>query len=66
MMSPAMPDTFKAIPHALCDRIRGHVDALESAPDAHAATAALFLAHCELKDAEAMIPKAESAVPAQS
>ena len=65
-MINAMSDTFKAIPHALCDRIRGHVDALEAAPSPDAALAALFLAHCELKDAEAMIPKAEPAPGAQS
>ena len=47
---------FRPVPTALIDRIRSHLEALAVASSTDAQIAALFLAHCEMKDAEAMLP----------
>ena len=51
-----MTAPFKPIPAAVCDRIRSHADAIQAATTLHEVLAALFLAHCELKDIEAALP----------
>ena len=51
-----MEAPFKPVPVAVCERIRGHVDNLQAASSHSEIVAALFLAHCELKEIEAALP----------
>lgn len=57
-----IPD-FRPIPAALIDRLLTHVNELATATSTDAQIAALFLAHAELKDCEAMLPPVEPPAP---
>lgn len=54
-------EDFRPIPVALIDRLRLHVDELATATSTDEQIAALFLAHAEMKDAEALIARGEEA-----
>jgi hypothetical protein len=53
---PSTTVTFRPIPAALCERAIAHLLKLPQATTADDALALIFLAHCEIKDAEQMLP----------
>lgn len=57
---------FRPVPHALCERARKQWNAVESARDPAEQLKALFLAHCEAKDAEEIVEANQEATHAQA
>lgn len=54
-----MTPLLNPIASAVIKRLRGHVDALAASKTTDDVVAALFLAHCVLKDVEATLPAPE-------